>query len=76
MKVCTGTGEIRDFTEEEIAQYELDQAEQQANQWLLNRQNAYPTIQDQLDMQYWDSINGTTTWADTIAQVKADIPKP
>jgi len=27
-------------------------------------------------MQYWDSVNDTTTWKDHIAQVKADNPKP
>jgi hypothetical protein len=26
-------------------------------------------------MQYWDKINGTTTWQDAIAKVKTDIPK-
>jgi len=36
----------------------------------------YPSIQEQLDMQYWDSVNGTTTWADAIAAVKAANPKP
>ena len=36
----------------------------------------YPSIGDQLDMQYWDKKNGTTTWVDTIAKVKADNPKP
>jgi len=36
----------------------------------------YPSIGEQLDMQYWDLVNGTTTWKDTIAQVKADNPKP
>ena len=40
------------------------------------RKNSYKSIQDQLDMQYWDSVNGTTTWTDHIAQVKADNPKP
>ena len=40
-----------------------------------NRQNAYASIQDQLDMQYWDSVNGTTTWKDHISKVKADNPK-
>ena len=40
------------------------------------RAMAYPTISDQLDMQYWDSVNGTTVWADTIASVKAMYPKP
>jgi hypothetical protein len=37
---------------------------------------SYPSITDQLDMQYWDQVNGTTTWKDHIAQVKADNPKP
>ena len=27
-------------------------------------------------MQYWDKVNGTTTWQDAIAKVKADTPKP
>ena len=41
-----------------------------------NRREGYGNIEDQLDMQYWDSVNGTTTWADHIAQVKSDNPKP
>ena len=40
------------------------------------RKNAYASIEDQLDMQYWDSVNGTTTWKDHIAKVKSDNPKP
>ena len=36
----------------------------------------YPSIGDQLDMQYWDKKNGTTTWGDAIAKVKSDNPKP
>jgi len=40
------------------------------------RTRVYPSIQDQLDMQYWDKVNGTTTWQDAIAKVKADTPKP
>ena len=40
------------------------------------RSYAYPSIQDQLDMQYWDKKNGTTTWVDAIAKVKSDIHKP
>ena len=40
------------------------------------RDRKYPSIQEQLDMQYWDSVNGTTTWADAIAAVKAANPKP
>ena len=37
---------------------------------------AYPSIQEQLDMQYWDSVNGTNTWKDAIATVKTENPKP
>tara|TARA_Y100000401_G_scaffold103616_1_gene94769 strand:+ start:538 stop:705 length:168 start_codon:yes stop_codon:yes gene_type:complete len=36
----------------------------------------YASVGDQLDMQYWDLINGTTTWKDHIAAVKAKYPKP
>ena len=40
------------------------------------RRAAFPTQEEQFDMQYWDSVNGTTTWKDAIAKVKADNPKP
>tara|TARA_Y100001938_G_scaffold104168_1_gene142207 strand:- start:136 stop:420 length:285 start_codon:yes stop_codon:yes gene_type:complete len=39
------------------------------------RKNSYKPIADQLDMQYWDNVNGTTTWKDHIAKVKSDNPK-
>ena len=42
----------------------------------LTRAAAYPSLQEQMDMQYWDAINGTTTWKDAIAKVKTDNPKP
>ena len=49
---------------------------QQENGYKTARSEAYGSVQDQLDMQYWDGVNGTTLWADHIAQVKADNPKP
>lgn len=52
------------------------QAEYDARQYQRQRATAYPSIQEQLDMQYWDSVNGTTTWADAIAAVKQEFPKP
>ena len=51
------------------------QAEYDAKQYQRDRATAYPSIQDQLDMQYWDKINGTTNWEDAIAKVKSDNPK-
>ena len=51
-------------------------AEYASQQYARNRAAAYPSIGDQLDMIYWDSVNYTTTWKDAIAEVKAAHPKP
>ena len=39
------------------------------------RQAEYPSLQDQLDMIYWDKVNGTNTWQETITSIKAKYPK-
>jgi len=51
-------------------------AEYAALEYSRKRVEQYASIQDQLDMQYWDNVNGTTTWKDHIAKVKSDNPKP
>jgi len=43
--------------------------------YITLRQSAYPSLQDQQDMQYWDGVNGTTVWQDTIASIKTKYPK-
>ena len=75
-------GILVDMTADEIsarqseeAQALKEKAEYDANQYQRDRATAYPSIQEQLDMQYWDNVNGTTTWEDAIAKVKADNPK-
>ena len=53
-------------------------AEQQTvydNDYKRKRYEAYPGIEDQLDMIYWDQVNGTNKFKDSIAKVKADNPK-
>ena len=40
-----------------------------------NRAEAYAPIADQMDMQYWDSVNGSRTWIDHIEAVKEAHPK-
>lgn len=40
------------------------------------RKKAYPEIAEQLDMIYWDKINGTNNWMDTITTIKNTYPKP
>jgi len=39
------------------------------------RAKAYLSIPEQLDMQYWDRVNGTTNWEQHIASVKTMYPK-
>ena len=51
-------------------------AEYEAKQYQRDRAVAYPSIQEQLDMQYWDAVNGTNKWQEAIAKVKTDNPKP
>ena len=57
------------------ARTELDKAAA-AVKYKSDRAAAFASIGDQLDMQYWDTVNGTTTWKDHVAKVKADNPKP
>ena len=72
--------ERMEFSEEDYAQAKIDLGnskwEAQQFGYIQARQEAYGSVADQLDMQYWDSVNDTTTWKDHIAQVKADNPKP
>ena len=69
----------REFTEAEYDQAVTDKAnsdyDQQENGYKWARQ-AYKPIAEQLDMIYWDGVNGTTLWEDHIAEVKEDNPKP
>ena len=39
------------------------------------RSQEYPSREDQLDMMYWDKVNGTTTWEDAIQAIKDKYPK-
>ena len=58
-------------------------ADIQARQTLMETRDAhivprsmnYPSLKQQLDMIYWDQVNGTSTFKDAIAKVKSDHPK-
>ena len=70
----------REFSEAEydnmvngMAQSKLDK---QNNGYKDDRRDAYNSIAEQLDMQYWDEKNGTTNWVEHIDKVKSDNPKP
>ena len=72
--------ERREFTDAEYAQAKTDLGNSKWNAqqfgYIEARLEAYGFIGDQLDMQYKDLVNGTTTWKDHIATVKSDNPKP
>jgi hypothetical protein len=69
-----------EFTEADYDQAKIDVGnskwDQQQFGYISARQAAYASIGDQLDQQYWDAVNGTTTWKDAVAKVKSDNPKP
>ena len=58
---------------EEIKKLETDY---DAKKYQRDRADTYPSIQEQLDMQYWDAVNGTKKWQEAVAKVKTDNPKP
>ena len=50
--------------------------EERQNAVRATRRSAYGDLGSQLDMQYHDSIDGTTTWKDHVASVKTANPIP
>ena len=46
-----------------------------SSNYAMFRLEVYPTIGDQLDMQYKDALNGTTTWKDAITAIKTKYTK-
>ena len=80
----TGTDYIKSWnvsglaepTAEQLASYETAGNTAEALQVVLNkRRKEYPSWQEQMDMQYKDLVNSSTTWKDAIAKVKSDNPK-
>ena len=73
-------GERIAFTAEEETARDAEEtavaADKVANEYKEKRENAYPNWKTQMDMQYWDSVNGTPPWKDAIAKVKSDNPTP
>ena len=69
--------DTQDFTWSQVSAKKAElQTDYDNKQYQRDRADAYPSIQDQLDMQYWDSVNSTSTWKDAVAKVKSDIVKP
>ena len=77
--VIRKSGELKDSIEWLDGTAEISEADINAKKaefaYIEARERVYPKIRDQLDMQYHDLVNGTTTWKDAIEQVKTDNPK-
>jgi hypothetical protein len=61
-----------------VEQSKIDEARTELNKLSYKhaREITYASVRDQLDMQYWDAVNGTNTWKDHVAKIKSDNPKP
>ncbi len=46
-----------------------------AQRRVFGEDGVYETVQNQLDMIYWDKINGTDQWVSHISEVKNKYPK-
>jgi len=57
-------------------QVEYDAKQYQRDRTVQPERGGYPSIGDQMDMQYHDLVNGTTTWQDAVQAVKDAHPKP
>jgi hypothetical protein len=66
------TAIIREKTQEELDA----EVVAVATEYIGLRSEAHVLIGDQLDMIYWDEINGTTIWKDYVTTIKKEFPKP
>ena len=69
------TAEEEALADKEEAQSVIDKEEWEALVWKRSRKVEYDAM-NQLEMQFDDKANGTTTWEDAIIAIKAKYPKP
>ena len=73
-------GVVVELTSEEEAEIRAEWAANEAliarNEYRLKRMQEYKSIGEQLDMLYWDKVNGTNLWLEHIEDVKSKYPKP
>jgi hypothetical protein len=58
-----------------LAKQKILQLEYEGGKYQRDRAKDYPTIANQLDMLYWDKINGTNNWQESIKRIKQRYPK-
>ena len=71
---------INDLEERELPVEEIneivDAQRLAALTYAQKRVKEYPSIQEQLDMLYWDKKNGTNLWQQKIEEIKEKYKKP
>ena len=72
-KIGTSENQITEIVEEDGVLYR--QSVDKTLDYRQKRIKEYPHWRTQLDMLYKDQINGTTTWKDTITEIKDKYPK-
>jgi hypothetical protein len=76
VQIAKWNSELPQPTEDEIEAAHAEwQEEYDSQAYARARAEAYAPIADQMDMQYWDSVNGSRTWLDHIEAVKEAHPK-
>ena len=80
--VALGKYVPKDFTQMDVEQayngswYQMGFTPQKPEPtYAEKRQSEYPAITDQLDMIYWDKVNGTNLWQEKITSIKTKYPK-
>jgi hypothetical protein len=58
-----------------LAKQRILQLEYEGGKYQRDRAAGYPSLADQLDMLYWDKINGTNNWQESIKRIKQRYPK-
>ena len=76
IKTCNVSGVAQPTDEQLNAVDSAADLSERQNAARAARRTAYGDLGSQLDMQYWDNVNGTTTWKDHVAKVKTDNPIP
>lgn len=54
---------------------EIQEANKPVPTYADKRRTEYPSVEEQLDMIYWDAVNGTKKWQDARTAVKNKYPK-
>ena len=74
-KAVHGVDQVHPSMVDIEAMHTTVKAEKDALAYQRNRKEEYPSIEDQLDMIFWDKKNGTTEWEDSVQVIKDKYPK-